>query len=248
MVVFGGFFEALRETKWYNDVAVFNLQSETWMDVPQSRLAAKPEPRSACNIASFGTDKIIIHGGFSKFKSVNSGSETKVHSDAWVLHLQPLLQQKPPTWERWMSSSKNTSKTTPNGRAGTSSASYKSRMIVFGGVIDSEQQQHKVDSVFYNSLLALDIERRKWFPLRVKEKAAGSGEGRRRRRKAKDAAEESVPAASTSTDDDNSSSSDLEEDTSDNEDGDDAEKMGWDLDMLRHNMFAFVDGDGNIGM
>ena len=130
MIVFGGFFEALRETKWYNDVHVFNFQTETWMDVPQSRLSAKPEPRSSCNVALYTTDRVIIHGGFSKMKTTNAAAETKVHSDAWVLHLAPLLQQKPPTWERFMSSSKG------NGnRAGTASISYKNRMLVFGGVV-----------------------------------------------------------------------------------------------------------------
>jgi N-acetylneuraminic acid mutarotase len=249
MIVFGGFFEAVRDTKWYNDVCVFNLQTETWMDVPQSRLAAKPEPRSACNIASFGTDKVIIHGGFSKMKSVNSSSETKVHSDAWVLHLAPLLQQKPPTWERWLSSTKGFSNSTPSGRAGTSSISYKSRMLVFGGVVDAEQQHHKVDSVFYNSLMALDIERRKWFPLRVKEKATNSGGRRRRKPKTGDDGgeeEEQAENPSEETNQDDSSTSNFDEEEIDPDAVDD-ERSGWDIDMLRHNMFAFVDGEGNIG-
>lgn len=242
MIIFGGFFEALRETKWYNDICVFNLQTEQWMDVPQSRLAVKPEPRSACNIALFGTDKIIVQGGFAKMKSVNSSSETKVHSDAWILHLAPLLQQKPPTWERWISSSKGISNNNPNGRAGTSCASYKSRMLVFGGVVDSEQQNHKVDSVFYNALFALDIQRRKWFPLRVKERASNVG-GSRRRRKAKEEEGEHDDVAVQASVQDESSSSNLSEDE---EDVGEDEKSGWDLEMLRANMFAFVDGGGNI--
>ena len=244
MVVFGGFFEAARETKWYNDVSVFNMQTETWMDVPQSRLAEKPEPRSACNFSLFGNDKVLIHGGFSKMRSVNSSSETKVHSDAWVLHLGPLLQQKAPTWERWMSSSKGFSSTTPNGRAGTASIAHKSRMLVFGGVIDSEQQNHKVDSVFFNSLMALDMERRKWFPVRVKEKASGGGRRRRRKNPSDDDQDEANGEADEQNDDESSSSECLVED--DDVDAGEEEKTGWDLERLRANMFAFVDGDGNI--
>lgn len=249
MIIFGGFFEALREAKWYNDVCVFDLQTEEWMDVPQSRLTVKPEPRSACNIALFGTDKIIVHGGFSKMKSVNASSETKVHSDAWVLHLTPLLHQKPPTWERWMSSSKGISSLNPNGRAGTASTSYKSRMIVFGGVVDTEQQHHKVDSIFYNSLFALDIERRKWFPIRLKEKSAPASGGRRRRKvKVKEEEQKDVDGQSIAEDDDSSSSSELTvvDDEDDAVQAMEEEKTGWDLGMLRANMFAFVDGDGNI--
>lgn len=84
MVVFGGFFEAARETKFYNDVHIFNLQTEQWMALPASRLAMKPEPRSACNVGIFG-DKALVHGGFTKLKATTSTTETKVHTDAWVL-------------------------------------------------------------------------------------------------------------------------------------------------------------------
>lgn len=240
MILFGGFFEALRETKWYNDVHIFNLQTETWMDLPQSRLAAKPEARSACNIASFGSDKLIIHGGFSKLKVTGNTSETKVHSDSWVLNLNPILQEKPPTWERWMSSTKGTSPKNPNGRAGTASISYKSRMLVFGGVVDSEQYHHKVDSVFYNDLMAMDIDRRKWFPLRVKNGASQS-KGRRRKEKLDDETKEA---------DEINVEDEVEEEVlvlnDDDIDENDEGQAGWDLDMLRSNMFAFVDGDGNI--
>lgn len=260
MVLFGGFFEALRETKWYSDVHVFNLQTETWMDVPQSRLAVKPEPRSAFNMALFGTDKAVVHGGFSKLKTTNAAAETKVHSDAWVLNLAPLQQPgKAPTWERWMSSTKTLSPHSPNGRAGTASVSYKNRMLVFGGVVDKEQHHHKVDSVFYNDLMAMDIERRKWFPLRVKEKKnSGSNSGRIRRRRKngdsddhvdvganRDADDEIAVDDDTKEEEDEGSSSELEEDEED-EGANENQTVGWDLDMLRSNMFAFIDGSGNI--
>jgi hypothetical protein len=109
-------------------------------------------------------------------------------------------------------------------------------MLVFGGVLDTEQLHHKVNSIFYNDLTALDIDQRKWFPLRVKEKASGSS--RRRRRKPKDENDDD------SVKDDVSSSSELEEE--EDEEGDSNEVTGWDIDTLRANMFAFVDGDGNI--
>jgi N-acetylneuraminic acid mutarotase len=252
MILIGGFFEASRETKWYNDVHVFNLQTETWMDVPQSRLSMKPEPRSACNWALYGVDKAIIHGGFAKLKSPNASAtdETKVHTDAWILHLAPLLQQKPPTWERWITSSKTLSSSSPNGRAGTSCISYKNRMLVFGGVVDQEQQHHKVNSTFYNDLMAMDVDRRKWFPLRVNDKCSG-GRGRRRQRQDRDLDEAVAPSGGDAETNDekaqeeNDSASELEEDDGEGHDSG-KEHTGWNLDMLRSNMFAFIDGDGNI--
>ena len=283
MIVFGGFFEAARETKWYNDVHIFDLQSEVWLGggtttTQVSRLAVKPEPRSACNIASYGADKLIIHGGFSKLKIASGTIETKTHTDAWILHLLPILQQKPPTWERWISSSstKRNSTTrntkTPNGRAGMSSLSYKNKLLVFGGVIDHEEQNHKVDSIFYNDLMSMDIDRRKWFPVHVKNKTSGNkqtnsttkSEKRRRRRKQDDDGDndgndykqeekgEKIKITEEDDDDDsissNTSSVGIDEDIIDDDDDDvnNPNSNGWDINMLRSNMFAFVDGNGNI--
>ena len=58
-------------------------------------------------------DDWIVHGGFAKqgasattaqqpqnTSSLGVSSETKVHTDAWILHLKPLLKGKPPVWER----------------------------------------------------------------------------------------------------------------------------------------------------
>jgi Kelch motif/Galactose oxidase, central domain len=188
--------------RWYNDVSVMNLKTHEWLAVPHSKLSVRPEPRSACNADVIGDDLIIHGGfsklvnhnsnklshppssslsslsssqlqstGVVAFSS-SSSSETRVHSDAWMLHLKPLLSNKPPTWERLTSSSRASTTTnstdstnlSPNGRAGTSSVAYKNRLLAYGGVIDHEAHHHKMNSVFYNDLFCLDIARRKWFP------------------------------------------------------------------------------------
>jgi hypothetical protein len=116
-------------------------------------------------------------------------------------------------------------------------------MLVFGGVVDYEQHHHKVDSIFYNDLTALDIERRKWFALRIKEKKSGGG--RRRRAKSKATDDDEQEEDSIQDEDDNASnSSEIEEE--EEIDGNETTNTGWNIDMLRQNMFAFVDGDGNI--
>ena len=247
MIVFGGFYEALRDTIWYNDVSVLDLRTLVWMDIPHSKLASRPEPRSACNVGL--KDNIaIIHGGFSKLKNNNPGggggvAESKVHSDAWLLHLKPILQGKPPTWERLSNRIKGaaSSSINPSNRSGTSSVTYKDYMLVYGGVVDTEQQHHRVDSVFYNELFAFDMERRSWFPLRIR--TAREGRSRRRRKKDdkgnKDELKEEEKEEEEETEDE---SSELEEE----DDGVNPASSGWDLEKLRCNMFAFIDGDGNI--
>jgi N-acetylneuraminic acid mutarotase len=260
MIIFGGFFEAAKDApRWFNDVTVLNLQTQQWMDIPHSKLTMRPEPRSACNASIIGEDKMIVHGGFSKLsksslKQVDEDeatTETKVHTDAWILNLKPLLQDKPPTWERLTSSigrSQVETSKNPCGRSGTGSVPYKNRLLVFGGVVDKEQYDYKLDSVFYNDLHAFDMERRKWFP--VNTNTVGSGQGKRRRRK--DGKEVAYNADQSSTDvqdreaapeSSDEEDSDLEVDEYGN---DESRAEGWDVNKLRSNMFAFMDGQGNL--
>ena len=239
MIVFGGFYEALKDTRWYNDVCVLDLQTLQWLDIPHSKLTSRPEARSACNVGLKG-DVAVIHGGFSKLRNPTTKAESKVHTDAWLLNLKPILQGKPPTWERL--SSRHKGAINPSNRSGTASVTYKDRMLLFGGVVDTEEHHHRVDSVFYNELYAFDMERKTWFPVRVK--ASSQKEGKTRRRRKKDVTEDVDDEVDQQEDDGSEEvSSDFEaDDDTDNA----AMSSGWDLDKLRSNMFAFIDGHGNI--
>lgn len=257
MIIFGGFHEGKDMQQWYNDVTVFNLQTEQWLPIPHSKLTTnRPEPRSACNAAVLGDD-LVVHGGFSKFVMAKSATpnkneeedpslpvqETVVYTDAWVLHLKPLLQEKPPVWERLLRST-NIQKQPitvaaltkqdyakakdPAGRAGTASCAYKdSSMLVFAGVLDREHHHHVMESVFFNNIFGLDVSKRKWFSLTPHKK----------QQEAPGKEEEAAP-------DKGDSGSDLGEDDEDQENNN--EKAAWDLERLRSKMSAFKDAQGNI--
>ena len=237
MILFGGFYEAPRDVpRWYNDVTVLNLQTEQWMDVPHSRLTQRPEPRSACNVVVLN-DTMLVQGGFSKLNPSANSTETKVHTDAWVLHLVPLLQDKAPTWERLFSAKTK--------RSGTSAVAYQDKiMLVYGGVVDAEKLNHKIESVFFNDMFALDAARRKWFPLTVRKAkldvfATSTGgttvtEGG------------SGKVDSDSNGDNDNDDIPLEEENQGEEGGDAVATEGWDIEKLRSNMFAFIDGTGNL--
>jgi Galactose oxidase, central domain len=259
LILFGGFFEAeTQEPRWYNDIYVLNLQTEQWMDVPFSKLSVRPEPRSACNAALIAeSQQWLIHGGFSKVATkasrqleVDDGlpvAETIVYTDAWILHLLPILEGKVPTWERCISSLSKSKRTesalvSHNGRSGVAALSYQGHMLLFGGVMDQELHHHKVDSTFFNDLSLFHVEKRKFIPIHVLEKSGHDSS--------------STKDKSTGTKADQSGDYDAvaaamqENDLLplDNEGAPDAtpKNTGWDLEKLRSNMFAFVDGDGNV--
>lgn len=274
MIVLGGFYEAARDApRWFNDVHVMDLRTEQWLDIAPtpSRLSIQPEPRSATNCVVWN-DVLVVHGGFSKvldkaratpstIASQTVPAETVVYSDTWLLHLKPILTGNPPTWERYLSSSSSSSSSTkqrlhhhhPTGRSGMGCCLYQDRtMLVYGGVRDTEKQNHQIDSIFFNDLFALHLDRKKWFPIHTRKNGTVL------------VVEEAQGVITTTDDVDdgnhnkNSSTSDtftkdgstvVEEELDDAEDSDDDHVQahgGWDLDKLRSNMFAFIDGSGNL--
>ncbi len=246
MVIFGGFQEELRaDTRWFNDVHIFDFQTNIWCELKYNKLARLPPARSACNM-TVCADALFIYGGYSKLKNANAPGANKsegiTHIDCWMLPLKqliksnksgPLLGASPPSWERITRKGEY-----PSQRAGTSAVLHKNKLLVFGGVLDSEGDQHKMESVFYDDLFAFDMERRRWFAMRLK-KASGGG----RRRKKKDNQDEEAKVENDGGND--SDNSDDEEDEVPQNDAE-AISSGWDLDKLRHDMFAFIDGNGNI--
>lgn len=264
LLIFGGFTEseAAVVPRWYNDVHVLNLQTEQWLPLPQSRLAVRPEPRSACHAALVpDRDQWLIHGGFAKLlPHTNSSSSTGkpnvdahddsalasetlvVHTDSWILQLQPLLTGQPPTWERWTSSLSRSkraesARSSPNGRCGVGAVAYgqPGNMLLFGGVVDEELHHHKVDSIFYNDLSLFHVERRKFIPIRIEAAAAVDSAGK-------------AAATHGIADDTDVGHPPIynDDDDSNNEMVVPKDAPGWDLKKLRSNMFSFMDGDGHV--
>lgn len=236
MIIFGGFFEAVRETpRWYNDLHVYDFSTNSWIECKYSTLASIPPERSAFNFGIFtGTDVAFVSGGFTKVKNPTPGTKAEgiTYTDTWALHLKNLESGKVPSWERLSRKGEY-----PSQRSGTGCALWKNKMLIFGGVQDEETDNHKVNSVFYDDLFALDMDRRRWFKLNMKKSTVGRS--RRRKKKNDDDTLANIQEISDQSDDDD------QEDEENLVDGE-AASSGWNLDKLRANMFAFIDADGNI--
>jgi hypothetical protein len=252
MILFGGFFEALQDTRWFQDLYAYDFSSNTWSEFAYSKFAILPPERSAF---SFGlcpgnTDVAFVYGGFSKLKATNPSitAETRVHSDCWALHLKHIENGRPPVWERLSRKGEY-----PSQRSGSGSTTYKDKLLVFGGVQDEECENHKIKSVFYDDLFSFDMDRKRWFKVQLK-KIHTSGTRRRRRK-------ENVPLSVHSDrhldneinideaekicskiNIDDSSDEEMQDENLDRE----APSNGWDLDKLRSNMYAFFDADGKL--
>lgn len=99
-----------------------------------------------------------------------------VHQDTWFLRITPPDADAPasagPT-VRWERRKKPTNSPNP-ARAGVTMAYHKGRGIMFGGVHDVEMSEEGIDSEFFDTTFAWNLDRNRFFPLTLRRpKAAG---------------------------------------------------------------------------
>ncbi|KAE8909261.1 hypothetical protein PF005_g19087 [Phytophthora fragariae] len=220
LVVFGGFYEAARETKWFNDLYLFNLAELKWQKITYPPHRQAPAERSGCQLAVHPSkDLVFVYGGYAKVKNVGEKSEGKVYSDLWALNLAPVLKRQSPTWEKLSRKGQ-----APSPRGGAAVTVHKQRFILFGGVFDEEKRRHAMQSTFYNDLFVYDMDRRRWFEFKLRGKK--STDGKRRRKKKTKALEDGA-------------------DESDDEEDEEEEEVE-DFDAMLEKQFGYVDDEGNI--
>eukprot|EP00903_Cladosiphon_okamuranus_P016175 g14926.t1 len=174
LVLFGGFYEAFRDTKWFNDLYVMSFQDLKWRRIEFPATAPIPSPRSGHQMAVYAAgEQIFLYGGYSKEKEPGQKKEGKTHNDMWVLNMKAAASGGNPTWDRIGKKG-----APPSIRSGAAMTVHKNRALLFGGVLDHEGPQHAVKSIFYNDLFAFDMERRRWFHLALKKASKKKTKGK----------------------------------------------------------------------
>eukprot|EP00981_Chlorochromonas_danica_P001943 scaffold402_cov166-Ochromonas_danica.AAC.1 len=203
LVLFGGFYEAMREVRWFNDLFFFSFQEERWTQLPVRPSAPIPRPRSGVQMCVHTAEDVLyIMGGYSKEKVSGSGGgsggagggggkEGRVHEDMWMIALKPALPAvrgggggagggldvSKLSWQKVSRKGDY-----PTARSGAVMTVFKNKALSFGGVVDEEQPGHTLLSTFYNDLRAFDLDRRRWYLLGLRtqnnnKKGSGGGGG-----------------------------------------------------------------------
>lgn len=159
IILFGGFYDTLREVRYYNDLFVFDLDQFKWQEVKPKPGAMWPTGRSGFQLFVY-QDDIFLYGGYSKEVSSDKNASEKgiVHSDMWSLD--------PKTWE-WNKVKK--SGMPPGPRAGFSMCVHKRRALLFGGVVDIEVEGDAMMSLFLNELYGFQLDTSRWYPLELRK-------------------------------------------------------------------------------
>ncbi|PWA43986.1 galactose oxidase/kelch repeat superfamily protein [Artemisia annua] len=159
LVVFGGFYDTLREVRYFNDLYVFDLDTFKWQEIKPTPGCLWPSARSGFQLFVY-QDDIYLYGGYSKEVSSDKNSSEKgiVHHDMWILD--------PKTWV-WNKVKKGGMP--PGPRAGFSMCVHKKRAVLFGGVVDMEAEGDVLMSLFLNELYGFQLDINRWYPLELRK-------------------------------------------------------------------------------
>ncbi|XP_029158319.1 kelch domain-containing protein 4-like isoform X1 [Nylanderia fulva] len=184
LIVFGGFHDNLRhDYKYFNDIHIFDLETYLWRKIEPTGIA--PAPRSGCIFLPTSDNKLVVYGGYSKEKMKKDIDRGCIHADMFLLTQK---SDKDVIKYKWVSAKQAGVRVTP--RCGVSAALVQSAnaAFVFGGVHDNDNDdddEEGLHGIFYNDLLALDLEKLHWRPVTLSEKKStvDDSKGRRRRKK-----------------------------------------------------------------
>ena len=147
----------------------------------------KPDSRSSFSFLPHESGA-VLYGGYSRVKATVSagGKQVKgggpqrmtlkpmVHQDTWFLRMTPPASDAPANTApsvRWERRKKPANSPNPP-RAGSTMAYHKGRGIMFGGVHDVELSEEGIDSEFFDTLLAWNTERNRFFPMTLRRPRA----------------------------------------------------------------------------
>ncbi|XP_059160782.1 kelch domain-containing protein 4-like [Physella acuta] len=187
LIVFGGFHDNIRDYKYYNDVYSFDLETYTWAALTPS--GSGPSPRSACVLLPMpDLGKIVVYGGYSKERLKKDVDKGTTHTDMFALMQEKKREGASDSNPKWKWQPMKQGGSRPTCRSGMCAAvAPGNKAFLFGGVYDEEDDDEDLESVFFNELWSLDLEKAKWFSQQLRGKKQMLGDKKKRRKKKDDA-------------------------------------------------------------
>lgn len=144
--LFGGFHDNNNSFQYYNDAWSFSLETYTWTKIDAAGIA--PTPRSGVIMGATEDGKIIVIGGYTKTSAKGDAERGTTHADSFV------LQEADGKW-RWNSCKPGGRRPLP--RSGVASTvGPGGKIYVFGGVMDTEEDDENLRGQFSNEIHFLD--------------------------------------------------------------------------------------------
>lgn len=183
IVLFGGFQDTSQQTRYLQDLWVYDCQQYVWHESSLPPASQKPDPRSSFSFLPHESGA-VVYGGYSRIRTTSAvakKSKTKVaqrnifkpviHQDTWFLRFTVSESSQVDTGPsiRWERRKKPANSPNPP-RAGGTMAYHKGRGVLFGGVHDVEESEEGIDSEFFDTLFAWNSDRNRFFPLTLRRR------------------------------------------------------------------------------
>jgi hypothetical protein len=181
ILLFGGFQDTSQQTKYLQDLWIYDCQTYVWHEAKLPPAGQKPDARSSFSFLPHESGG-VLYGGYSRVKAATGGGKQSsgrpqrnvlkpvVHQDTWFLRILPNDSISPSQAfpvVRWERRKKPANPPNP-ARAGATMAYHKGRGILFGGVHDVEENEEGIESEFFDGLFAWNIERNRFFQLSLR--------------------------------------------------------------------------------
>ena len=187
IILFGGFQDTSSQTKYLQDLWIYDCQNFLWHNPVLPPATQKPDARSSFSFHPHDAGA-LLYGGYSRVKTNTTISNKMkatshapklvykpvIHQDTWFLRISQPFADGPsnaPPSVRWERRKKPVNAPNPS-RAGVTQAYHKGRGIMFGGVHDVEESEEGIESEFFDQLFALNLERNRFFPLTLRRAKA----------------------------------------------------------------------------
>jgi hypothetical protein len=160
IAMFGGFYDAGAETKYLDDLWLFDTREYKWTKVDWlNDPNTKPSPRSGFQFVSLESG-VILYGGYNQIKVKGGIYEGQVLSDMWHLKIDPLDIKK----TRWEKRKISSTAAAPLPRSGPCSAPAKNgkSFYLFGGVQDENLSEELLNGTCLNDFWEYNAEKGQW--------------------------------------------------------------------------------------
>jgi Domain of unknown function (DUF4110)/Galactose oxidase, central domain len=182
VMLFGGFQDTSQQTRYLQDLWIYDCQKYIWREMKLAPASQKPDPRSSFSFLPHESGA-VVYGGYSRVKTTSTvGRQNKtggpqrnilkpvIHQDTWFLRIavpESASEIDGGPSIRWERRKKPANPPNPS-RAGATMAYHKGRGILFGGVHDVEESEEGIESEFFNTLFAWNSDRNRFFPLALR--------------------------------------------------------------------------------
>eukprot|EP00127_Corallochytrium_limacisporum_P001316 Clim_evm6s51 gene=Clim_evmTU6s51 len=147
IVLFGGFHDDGKGTpKYFNDLYALNLETYSWTKIDFGTTIFVPSPRSAMHFVTERDarsekpmNSAYLLGGYSRKRVKGEIEKGEVHADVWRLVFDQSLGDELKNQFKWETVRLHGA--FPKGSGFASSISHRGHLLLFGGVVDMENEE-----------------------------------------------------------------------------------------------------------